>query len=79
VPGAETAAGDAPEAVEQAPADTASSEPAERAAKTEGPLDADAVRAIVDGYTFETTTLDIGALVNGEPLPEAQIGSRSAC
>ncbi|KQY97615.1 ATPase [Microbacterium sp. Root53] len=81
VPGAETAAGDAPEAVEQAPADTASSEPAdtassesaEPAAKTEGPLDADAVRAIVDGYTFETTTLDIGALVNGEPLPEAQI------
>ncbi|QIG39847.1 DUF853 family protein [Microbacterium sp. 4R-513] len=40
---------------------------------TTGPLDTDAVAAIVRGYTFEATTLDLGALVNGDPVPEAQI------
>src|SRR5687768_14850989 len=30
-----------------------------------GPLDADEVASIVKGYTFEATTLDLGALVNG--------------
>ena len=35
-----------------------------------GPLDADQVAAIVTGYTFEGTTLDLGALVNGDPVAE---------
>ncbi len=38
-----------------------------------GPLDADEVAAIVTGYTFEAATLDLGALVNTEPVPQAQI------
>ncbi|MER7798296.1 helicase HerA-like domain-containing protein [Microbacterium sp. NPDC096154] len=38
-----------------------------------GPLDDDAVRAIAAGYSFEGETLDIGALVNGVPVPDAQI------
>lgn len=40
---------------------------------TAGPLDADEVRDIADGYGFEGATLDLGALVNGEPVPEAQV------
>ncbi|MDI6943909.1 DUF853 family protein [Microbacterium barkeri] len=31
------------------------------------------MQRIVDGYAFEGETLDIGALVNGEPLADAQI------
>ena len=38
-----------------------------------GPLDADEIAAIVAGYTFEAQTLDLGALVNTEPVPSAQI------
>ncbi|MEW1836069.1 helicase HerA-like domain-containing protein [Microbacterium sp. NPDC079995] len=38
-----------------------------------GPLDADEVARIVAGYTFEEATLDLGALVNGDPVREAQI------
>jgi DNA helicase HerA-like ATPase len=38
-----------------------------------GPLDADEVQAIIDGYTFDAATLDLGALVNTEPVPAAQI------
>lgn len=40
---------------------------------TAGPLDADEVRDIADGYGFEGATLDLGALVNGEPVAEAQV------
>ena len=43
------------------------------AAAAPGPLDADQVAAIVRGYTFEAETLDLGALVNGDPVPEAQV------
>ncbi|WP_336631477.1 MULTISPECIES: helicase HerA-like domain-containing protein [unclassified Microbacterium] len=38
-----------------------------------GPLDADQVAAITAGYTFADATLDLGALVNTDPVPEAQI------
>jgi len=31
------------------------------------------VQAIVAGYTFDDATLDLGALVNGDPVPQAQI------
>jgi len=42
-------------------------------AANDGPLDADQVADIVRGYTFDAATLDLGALVNGDPVPEAQI------
>ncbi|MGV9194449.1 helicase HerA-like domain-containing protein [Microbacterium sp. MC2] len=57
----------APDADDAAPA---SAPPADA---PEGPLDADEVARIVAGYTFEAATLDLGALVNGVPLPEAQV------
>lgn len=38
-----------------------------------GPLAADDIARIVTGYTFEASTLDLGALVNSEPVAEAQI------
>ncbi|WP_448256764.1 helicase HerA-like domain-containing protein [Microbacterium aurum] len=46
--------------------------PASPAGST-GPLDADEVAAVVAGYTFEGATLDLGALMNTEPVPTAQI------
>jgi len=38
-----------------------------------GPLDADEIAAITKGYTFDAETLDLGALMNTEPVPSAQI------
>jgi DNA helicase HerA-like ATPase len=38
-----------------------------------GPLTADQVDKIIAGYTFEAETLDLGALVNGDPVPAAQV------
>ncbi|MFT3797105.1 helicase HerA-like domain-containing protein [Microbacterium sp.] len=38
-----------------------------------GPLNADQVAAIVTGYTFDAETLDLGALMNTDPVPQAQI------
>lgn len=78
-PGAERGVED--ESAEEAGAEEAGAEEApeqqvevaERTAHAAGPLKPEAVQAVIDGYTFETTTLDIGALVNGEPVPEAQI------
>lgn len=49
----------------------ASAGPAPAAAS--GPLDEAAVTGIVAGYTFDATTLDLGALVNTEPVRDAQI------
>ena len=43
------------------------------APRTTGPLDADEIAAIVAGYTFEDEALELGALMNGEPVPQAQI------
>jgi DNA helicase HerA-like ATPase len=71
-PGVEQEAPEAP--APEAPEPDAQETPvatAETAAT--GPLDDDAVTAIVAGYTFDAETLDIGALVNGDPLPQAQI------
>lgn len=47
--------------------------PAPQAPVPPGPLDAEEVARIVTGYTFEEATLDLGALVNGDPVREAQI------
>jgi DNA helicase HerA-like ATPase len=38
-----------------------------------GPLGPDAVASIEAGYAFDAPALQMGALVNGEPVPEAQI------
>jgi DNA helicase HerA-like ATPase len=37
------------------------------------PLDQKDVEKITSGYTFEEATLDLGALLNGDPVPSAQI------
>lgn len=42
-------------------------------AAASGPLDGDQVAAIARGYAFEGLTLDLGALMNTEPVPSAQI------
>jgi DNA helicase HerA-like ATPase len=68
----------APGQVEAAPAPAEASspqveEPSSDAAATAGPLDADEVARITRGYTFEADTLDLGALVNTDPVPGAQI------
>ncbi|WP_019178801.1 helicase HerA-like domain-containing protein [Microbacterium yannicii] len=38
-----------------------------------GPLPPSEVERIVQGYSFDSATLDLGALVNGDPVPSAQI------
>lgn len=43
------------------------------AGAADGPLSSDEVAKVVSGYTFEGTTLDLGALVNGEAVPAAQV------
>jgi DNA helicase HerA-like ATPase len=67
----------APTSVTAAPTSVtaAPTEPAgpESEIASNGPLDAEQVQAVVTGYTFAAQTLDLGALVNGEALPEAQI------
>jgi hypothetical protein len=55
------------------PADAAPASAPESVPATTGPLDADGIAAVVKGYTFEAETLDLGALMNTEPVPEAQI------
>ncbi|WP_454169753.1 helicase HerA-like domain-containing protein [Microbacterium paulum] len=60
----------------EASADPAPAEPAPAApapAEASGPLDADEIAAITKGYTFTGETLDLGALMNGDPVPTAQI------
>lgn len=72
-PGVEDAvAPDADDAPAEAPREEPEAAPAAPAAAS-GPLDAEAVRAIAEGYAFEGETLDIGALVNTDPVPDAQI------
>ncbi|WP_127476739.1 helicase HerA-like domain-containing protein [Microbacterium sulfonylureivorans] len=46
---------------------------AQPSAEPSGPLSSDEIAAIVKGYSFESITLDVGALVNGDPVPDAQI------
>ncbi|TDL45172.1 helicase HerA-like domain-containing protein [Microbacterium oleivorans] len=76
-PPADTPPGGAPPA-ETPPTEITDAEPAaapDAAASpvAAGPLDDSEVARIVQGYTFDETTLDLGALVNGEPVREAQI------
>ena len=53
------------------PATTASTATSVNAA--DGPLDAAQVKAVTAGYTFAAETLELGALMNGDAVPEAQI------
>ncbi len=70
----EDAAGtSAPPEVISPPEAQAAQAPSEVDAAASGPLDADQVAAIAKGYTFEGLTLDLGALMNTEPVPAAQI------
>lgn len=58
----------------EAPAATAPASAAgSPAASHDGPLATEDVAKIVSGYTFEGATLDLGALVNGVPVPDAQV------
>ncbi|WP_314508401.1 helicase HerA-like domain-containing protein, partial [uncultured Microbacterium sp.] len=63
VPAAEPAAG--PPAAPP-PANPGDASPA-------GPLDAEQVQAVITGYTFASETLDLGALMNGDAVEQAQI------
>ncbi|MGZ0712959.1 helicase HerA-like domain-containing protein (plasmid) [Coraliomargarita sp. W4R53] len=54
------------------PAPAAAREDAEPTAP-DAPLDAGEVAAIIAGYTFDAETLDLGALVNGAAVSEAQV------
>ena len=47
--------------------------PSTPATQPDGPLTAEEVARITAGYTFTTPTLDLGALVNTEPVAAAQI------
>jgi DNA helicase HerA-like ATPase len=38
-----------------------------------GPLEIGEVEKITSGYAFDSATLDLGALLNGDPVPSAQI------
>ena len=74
--GTATPAGAGPGAATAVPATEPEAAPATATASeaaASGPLDADEVAAIAAGYTFEGETLDLGALVNTEPVPSAQI------
>ncbi len=51
----------------------ATSDAATAAPVTSGPLTAAQVEAVVAGYTFEAAALELGALVNTESVPAAQI------
>ncbi|GAA4171067.1 helicase HerA-like domain-containing protein [Gryllotalpicola koreensis] len=67
---AAAAAAQAAPAAPAAPAAAASVPPAQAAS---GPLGQPDIDKITAGYGFTETSLELGALLNGEPLPEAQI------
>lgn len=56
-----------------APAASAAPAVAGDAGAPTGPLDADAVEAIRAGYAFEGPALEMGALVNGEAMPDVPV------
>lgn len=61
---------DATPAADAAPAATATPTPAAPAA---GPLDQAEVDRITAGYAFSGAALELGALLNGDPVPSAQV------
>ncbi|WP_251451099.1 helicase HerA-like domain-containing protein [Microbacterium sp. Marseille-Q6648] len=71
-PGAESGSVPEPAAEPAAPEAAPTAEPA-AAEPAAGPLDAAEVDAVRRGYAFEAETLDLGALVNTDPLPDVQV------
>ena len=57
----------------ETPAAPADPPPAPAASAAPGPLTDAQVAAVVAGYTFDGETLDVGALVNTDPIPGAQV------
>ncbi len=57
----------------EAAVDGAKDVPATSAEPATGPLDTDQIAVIESGYSFDAPALEMGALVNGEPLPGVQI------
>lgn len=65
---------DAAQATTQAAAPAATAGPKATAAPAaSGPLDDEQVAAIRDGYAFEGAALEMGALVNGDPMPDVPV------
>jgi len=72
--GFETPPAAAPQPAESPAAPQPAESPAApRPAEGSGPLDAEQVAAIRDGYAFEGAALEMGALVNGEPLADVPV------
>ena len=63
----------AADAAPTAPAPAAPAPAASAASGASGPLDAAQVAAIRDGYAFDGAALEMGALVNGAPLPDVPV------
>ncbi len=63
----------AADAAPTAPAAGAPAPAASAASGASGPLDAAQVAAIRDGYAFDGAALEMGALVNGAPLPDVPV------
>jgi DNA helicase HerA-like ATPase len=57
----------------EAAVDGAPDVPATAAQPTAGPLDTDQIATIKAGYSFDAPALEMGALVNGDPLADVQI------
>src|SRR3954468_15620305 len=74
---AQAALAAAEEQAKQAEAQPAVTPPVNAAATStppvDGPLQPDAVATIEAGYAFDGAALQMGALVNGEPVKDAQI------
>jgi uncharacterized protein len=68
-----TDAAAAVEAAKKALAEAEAALAAEGAAQKPGPLGKDAVETIRAGYAFDGAALEMGALVNGDALPDVQV------
>ena len=69
----ESAGAPAPDPATPASAPQAPAPQPSASSPQDAPLDPEQVEKIASGYAFEGTTLDLGALVNGDPVPEAQV------
>jgi DNA helicase HerA-like ATPase len=63
----------APDAQAPVPVDEPAPSPTNAAPANGGPLTQADVAKIAAGYAFEGATLDLGAVVNGDPVPDAQV------
>jgi uncharacterized protein len=72
-PSTSSGSGGSPAAPAPDPSTSSGSGGSEAAPAPTGPLDAEQVQAVITGYTFAAATLDLGALMNGDAVPQAQI------